>query len=205
MSLITDLSFQRILYQLCGAVVILASHGYLLALAAKLLGDSGPQYDQRLTLNPFSHAEPIGAFALILTQMGWVRPIALEPRALWGGAAGPLLVALAALVGSSVLGWCLWQLRPVAFSFLGGTGLGITVVGLLETMARMSLSFVIFNLIPILPLSAGHILIGIVPRIAAVLKRHQLIVSLVLGVAIMFGGALAMRQLVQVLSPIIFQ
>lgn len=176
-----DFSFQRLLYQACAAVLIIATHGLFLALAARLFGDKGPQHDGRLTLNPFSHLDPIGGLALAFTQFGWAKPVAIDRDALAGRAAGPLLVALAALAGSLALGWVLWQLRPIAFAMFTGGAFGVTVVGLLETAARASLSFVLLNLIPILPLTAGHLLIGIAPRAADLLNRFRLIVGAVIA------------------------
>lgn len=182
-----DFSFQRLVYQACACAFILATHGFLLAFAARILGDRGPQHDGRLTLNPVSHLDPLGALALAFTQFGWVKPVALERDALAGRAAGPLLVALIALAGSLALGWLLWQLRPVAFGVLTGGAMGVTVVGLLETMAQTSLAFVLVNLIPILPLTMGHLLRGIALGVAARLDRFRFPVGVVMGGLILFG------------------
>lgn len=182
-----DFSFQRIVYQACAAVFIIATHGLFLALAARLLGDKGPEHDGRLTLNPFSHLDPLGGLALVFTQFGWVKPVVIERDSLAGRAVGPLLVALIALAGSLALGWVLWQLRPLAYETLTGGAVGVTVVGLLEMTARSSLSFVLLNLIPILPLTAGHLLIGFAPRAAETLNRFRLVIGAVIAGLILFG------------------
>lgn len=196
MNFLPDLSFQRLLYQLFAALVVLTAHGYFLALMARLLGDRGPQYDGRLSLNPFRHTEPVGALLMVATQLGWVRPVALDREILVGKQSGPLLVALGALAGSFVLGWCCWQLRPFIFAAIGGGSGGITIIGLLETTARASLSFVIINLVPILPLSAGHIWLGIAPKLAAVLNANRLVVVIGLALVCLAGGAIFIRGLV---------
>lgn len=182
-----DFSFQRILYQAVAAVVIIATHGLFLALAARALGDKGPEHDGRLSLNPFRHLDPLGGLALAFTQFGWVKPVAIEPESLAGRAAGPLLVALIALAGSLALGWVLWQIRPLAYSVLTGGAIGVTVVGLLEMTARVSLSFVLINLIPILPLTAGHLLIGIAPKAAEALNRFRLLIGAAIAGLILLG------------------
>ena len=182
-----DFSFQRLLYQACAAVFIIATHGFFLALAARILGDRGPQQDGRLTLNPVSHLDPLGALVLVLTQFGWVKPVAIEREALAGRAIGPLLVALIALAASLVLGWALWQLRPVAFGIFTGGAMGVTAVGLLETMAQASLAFVLINLVPILPLTMGHLLVGIAPGAAEALNRFRLWIGVVIGGLVLLG------------------
>jgi hypothetical protein len=195
-SFLPDLSFQRLLYQFCAAIVVLTAHGYFLALAARLLGDRGPQYDGRLTLNPFRHTEPVGALIMIATQLGWVRPVVLEPDVLVGKRIGPLLVALGALSGSIALGWCCWQSRPLVFSAIGGGSAALTLMGLLETTARASLSFVIINLIPILPLSAGHLWLSIAPPVGAMMNRYRLPLALGLALVILLGLGSFVRGLV---------
>src|SRR5690606_11673524 len=153
----------------------------------RILGDRGPQQDGRLTLNPVSHLDPFGALVLVFTQFGWVKPVAIERDALAGRAIGPLLVALIALAASLALGGGLWQLRPVAFGVFTGGAMGVTAVGLLETMAQTSLAFVLINLVPILPLTAGHLLVGIAPGAAEVLNRFRLWIGVVIGGLVLLG------------------
>lgn len=201
---IIDLSAERIFYQLFAAIVVMATHGIFLVLAARLLGDRGPVYDGRQTLNPFAHAEPVGAFMLILTQFGWVRPVTLDPGQLKGGRIGPLVVAASALLATLALGWLLWQLRPVAFSVLTANSVGMTVIGLLETTARMSISFAVLNALPILPLSAGHLLFGLAPKVAARLEHYRLIAALVVAAIVFIWLGAALRGPISNLSRLLF-
>ncbi|WP_417579800.1 hypothetical protein [Pelagibacterium sp.] len=196
MNFLPDLSFQRLVYQLFAAIVVLTAHGVFLALGARLLGDRGPQYDGRLGLNPFSQTDPIGALVMIATQLGWVRPVTLDPGVMIAKRFGPLLVTALALLGTIALGWCCWQLRPLAYSVLGGGSAGVTVIGLLEVTAGASLAFVIINLIPILPLSAGHLWMGLGPSIASAVHRFRMPISIVLALAILAGIGPYVRGLV---------
>lgn len=204
MNLTFDVSAQRILYQFCAAAFIIATHGWFLALAARLLGDRGPQYDGRLTLNPFAHAEPLGALMLILTQFGWVRPITLDPRSLIGGRLGPLLVSLAALVATLTVAWLLWHARPFVFRVLTANSLGITVIGLIETTARMSVHFAVLNIVPILPLSLGHALIGLLPNVARRLERYRFPIALALALVTFIWLSVVLRGPSQTIARALF-
>ena len=183
-----DLSFQRILFQACAALIIITTHGFFLAAFARLFGDRGPQYDGRLSLNPFKHIEPIGALALVFVQIGWIRPLALETKLPRGGKSGPFLVAALSVLATLTLSLVFWNIRPLAFAQLGGGSVGISAIGILETTARSSVYFALFNLIPLLPLSLGHALIGFAPRLAGQLVRHQSLVALGLGAAVFATG-----------------
>ena len=187
MNPLIDFSFQRLVYQAVAAVLVIATHGLFLTLAARLLGDKGPEHDGRLTFNPFAHLDPIGAVALAFTQFGWVKPVAIDRDVLFARRLGPLLVALLALASTLALGWGLWSLRPVAYSAFTGNSFGTTVVGLLETGARTSLGFVLLNLVPILPLTAGHLLIGIAPRLAERLNKLRFVLGLAIVALIFFA------------------
>jgi Zn-dependent protease len=55
--------------------VTLPFHEYAHAFAAEKLGDRTARYQGRLTLNPLSHIDYLGALAIILFGFGWARPV----------------------------------------------------------------------------------------------------------------------------------
>jgi hypothetical protein len=56
-----DLSLDQLLIRAGACVIIVTIHGAALAAIARALGDRGPQFDERLTLNPVSHLDILGA------------------------------------------------------------------------------------------------------------------------------------------------
>ena len=55
-----DLSFLQLLTRAIATIVVLALMGFCVAGFARLLGDRGPAYDGKLTLNPFVHMDIFG-------------------------------------------------------------------------------------------------------------------------------------------------
>src|SRR5690554_4064921 len=150
-----DLSGQQIFYRLFAAIVVVTVHGLAAVLLARLLGDRGPQYDDRLSLNPFRHLDPVGMLSAVLTQFGWSRPPRLTTADLRGGVFGVVIVVLASLAVLLTLAKVLWMLRATVFAALPAASIGVVGVGLLERTAEMAVHVAVLNLIPLPPLGAG--------------------------------------------------
>jgi len=147
----------RMLLDGSAGLVVLALHGFFLALASKALGDMGPQHDGRLTLNPMAHVDIFALVGSVLAQLGWVRPMDIRADDVKGGRLGIVGIVLIAVAAT-------WALGRAA---MAGRGLLISVTppdmlqmaeAWLFTFTRMSERCALFNLIPILSLTAAHAL-----------------------------------------------
>ncbi len=139
------------------------SHGY----AALALGDPTAKFQGRLTLNPFSHLDPIGSFLVPLLGyflggfiIGWAKPVPFNPYNLrnqkWGEAlvaiAGPLSnISLAVIFGLIIRFASNTQIFNEAF------------LGLANFVVLINITLAIFNLMPIPPLDGSKILFAILP------------------------------------------
>ncbi len=142
------------------------AHGYI----ALRLGDPTAQLEGRLTFNPISHLDPVGAIVLVLTQaIGWAKPVPVDPRYLqhprkdlmWISLAGPAANVLAATVlaiGLHALG-LLMDLRGLDRDSLIGSAVWIVLFGV-----KINVLLAFFNLIPVHPLDGSKILAGLLPR-----------------------------------------
>src|SRR4030042_6249142 len=64
------------------AVSILAAitiHEFCHGLAADKLGDPTPRINDRLSLNPIKHLDPLGTLALFFIGVGWAKPVPIDP------------------------------------------------------------------------------------------------------------------------------
>lgn len=149
---------------------ILPIHEFAHAFAAKKLGDNTATISGRLTLNPLSHVDPIGALFLILFGFGWANPVPINPRNFRNykrdtaitAAAGPisnLCCAILAAFVSSIIVACdsAFSLPELAVTVLSYIYLG------LQYFAIVNLSLAVFNLIPIEPLDGSRILSYFLP------------------------------------------
>ena len=129
-----------------------AAHAYVADRTGKYMG--------RLTLNPAAHFDLIGSLAMILTGIGWAKPVPINPRNFRdpkkgmaiSAAAGPvsnLIVAGISLAAAKIL---------MYLSFATGANTVIsTLFTILRTMCYINISLAIFNLIPIPPFDGSRI------------------------------------------------
>ena len=141
-------------------------HEYAHGKAALSLGDPTAKMAGRLTLNPFSHIDPLGAICLFLFSFGWAKPVPVDTRFFHNtrrdiilmSISGPIANIAAAFVTGIFIRYFLlpWEiyLRVLVYMMLMNTGLGL------------------FNLLPIPPLDGSHVLENILPYHAAVKYRQ---------------------------------
>jgi Zn-dependent protease len=148
-------------------IIAFTIHELAHALTATYFGDTTPQRDGRLTLNPLAHLDPIGSLMLIFAGFGWARPVQVNPYALQrrspaalmlvslaGPASNLLMAALAALPFR--LGWVSLEEASFAMSNAGDHFLP-TLPQVLLVFIITNLGLMLFNLIPIAPLDGDKI------------------------------------------------
>ncbi|MGV8839424.1 MAG: hypothetical protein ACWA6X_03865 [Bauldia sp.] len=182
-----DLSGQQVLFRIGTALFIAGTHGYALALIARLMGDPGPGYDGRLTLNPLQHGQFFGFLSMVLFRIGWIRPMAIDHRLLRFGRFGLVVVVLGALAVTLLIAEGLWLLRPWLLTTFSGTSAVQGAVLWFENVAMLSSAFVVFNLIPIPPFAMGLVLSGYAPRVYALLVRRIFFPSAAIAAILYFA------------------
>ena len=81
----TDFTLQQIVLRFCALLLIVGAHGAAVAGAATALGDQGPRYDGRLSVNPLAHLDLLGLISGVLFSVGWIKPVAIDPGKLYPG------------------------------------------------------------------------------------------------------------------------
>jgi Zn-dependent protease len=135
-----------------------ASHAY----SANILGDPTARLMGRMTLNPIAHIDPLGTLILPLILIvlqapvfGWAKPTPINPINFQNPRRDSAFVALAGPASNFAM--------AIAFSIL----FRIFPNPFLFTIVAINLVLGIFNLIPIPPLDGYKILIGVLPKEAA--------------------------------------
>lgn len=136
------------------------SHGFV----AYKFGDNTPKDAGRLSLNPFTHLDPMGVLMLFIVGIGWAKPVPINYNNIqsrWKF----LLVAFAGPFSNFVMA----VLFSVIFYLLITTNTGINeniiapIIILLGIIVRVNLMLGIFNLIPVPPLDGANILRSLLP------------------------------------------
>ena len=161
---LSDLTLQSIAFRVLALLIIAGVHGGIVAGAAVFLGDKGPKYDGRLTAAPFGHLDILGGACLIVFGLGWTKPIAIDAGQFRIGRVGVVVVVLAAFVALLVTAAVLLLLILPSLTVLPYTA-GITTAAFLRIAAQLCVWFALFNLLPIPPLTGGHLLAAIDVRV----------------------------------------
>ena len=61
-------------------LIAITFHEFAHAFVADRLGDDTARREGRLSLNPFSHLDPIGTLMLLVAGFGWGKPVHVDPR-----------------------------------------------------------------------------------------------------------------------------
>jgi Zn-dependent protease len=144
-------------------IIAIPIHEFAHALSAVNNGDDGPRRDGRLSIMPWDHFDPFGAFFCLMSAifgfgLGWGKPVMVNPNVLhnpkWGmckiAAWGPFSNLLLAILFAMPLRFG-WVDHPSSLSLL------------LFTCLQVNLSLMLFNLIPVGPLDGAKIVVAFLP------------------------------------------
>jgi Zn-dependent protease len=135
-------------------------HEYSHGKAALSLGDPTAKNAGRLTLNPISHIDPMGAIFMFLFHFGWAKPVPVNPSYFENKRTGIILMALSGPVSN------------LAAAFIAGLFIRYLYINneiylrILVYLIILNTGLGIFNLLPIPPLDGSHVLENILPSSA---------------------------------------
>ncbi len=194
-----NFTIQTIIAEILAVLVIifliLPFHEWAHAQTAHLLGDKGIKQRGRLSLNPLSHIDPVGALAMLFIGFGWAKPVPVDARYFKNpkvGMAitafmGPVANLIAALAGLFVF-HTLWCIVPTFFT---AGGFGSYVLAFLQFYIIVNVNLAVFNLLPIPPLDGSKILFVFLPDKAVMFfYRYQMFFMIGL-IVLLWAGPLS--------------
>lgn len=172
--------------------LILPFHEWAHAEAAYLLGDKGIKERGRLSLNPLSHIDPVGALFMLLIGFGWAKPVPVDSRYFKNPKLGMGITALMGPVANLVAAFAgllvYYGILCASPSFLVSDGLGGIVRVFLVFYVQVNVNLAVFNLLPIPPLDGSKILFTVLPDSAvAFFYRYQMVFFAALFILIYTG------------------
>lgn len=133
-------------------------HEYAHGRLALYFGDPTARNAGRLTWNPISHIDPLGAICLFLFHFGWAKPVPVNPGYFRNIRRDTVFMSLGgpfANLGAAFLTGLLVRYAPFSW--------GIYAEFLIY-MLLMNTGLGLFNLLPIPPLDGSHVLENILPQ-----------------------------------------
>jgi len=153
------MTLEKILILIPVVLIAITFHELAHGWAAYRLGDPTPKAQGRLTLNPISHLDPLGALLLLVAGFGWAKPVQVNPNYFRGDRhKGMMLVALAGPLANILIAF----IGALLFSYLGSYG--SYGYAFFSNLVMINIYLAAFNLLPVPPLDGSKILAGLLPK-----------------------------------------
>lgn len=146
--------YEMLLY-LPGIIIAISFHEAGHAYASYFLGDPTPKFQNRLTLNPASHIDPLGLIALFFAGFGWGKPVQIDPRYYKNKRRDEFIVSIAGVTVNFVVALLMSLLLAAMFKYDNEfvfSAVGQVFVEVFINVVNINVVLMIFNLIPIPPL-----------------------------------------------------
>lgn len=143
--------------------IALVFHEVAHGLVAKWNGDPTAKYSGRLSLNPMRHFDPIGFIMMMLVGFGYAKPVPVNPSNFKHYRKGLFTVAIAGVVTNLIIAFI-----ATLFGSLMALGMAHSANAAVSNvfyyfsqffriLARINLSLVFFNILPIFPLDGFRV------------------------------------------------
>lgn len=144
------LSLPQLLSRLVAALIVIGVLGGSAAWWAGRLGDPGPTYDGRRTLNPLAHLDLLGLVHALFFRVVWMPRLDVDPSKLRAHAWSAFLLTVASSAILAALSALLIALRSAVPSTLSGSA-ALTVISLMNVTADFAIVTAVAHLLPVPP------------------------------------------------------
>ena len=176
----------NLLLQVIPALLCIMIHEICHGAAAYALGDRTAATQGRLSLNPLRHIDWFGLLMLAVFHFGWAKPVSVDMRNFKNPKRDMAITAFAGPLSNFVLAALALFLYGLLYTPLRGSGAGSFCLTMLNTLAYLSISLGLFNLIPFPPLDGSKVLFALLPDKAylrlMMLERYGMLVLILLVV-----------------------
>ena len=150
----------NILLSIIPALICITLHELSHGFVAYKLGDTTAKDAGRLTLNPIKHLDIMGILMMVVFHFGWAKPVPVNMYRFKNPKQGMAITAVAGPLANVVITIVFLFLYGLLFRSLGEHNYLMEMIYL---TAYLSISFAIFNIIPISPLDGSKVLFSVLP------------------------------------------
>lgn len=152
---------ERILGYVCvflALIIVLPLHEFAHAFVAVKCGDGTPKAYGRYTLNPMSHFDAYGLICFVFAGFGWAKPVPVNPYNFKNYKWGSFFVSIAGVTANFLLAFLVYPLFELSLKVPEFGYFTYVLQFTLFYIVSMSLSFTVFNLLPIYPLDGFRVI-----------------------------------------------
>ena len=155
--------FQIILLTLPGVIIAMTFHEFAHAWVADKLGDTTPRAQGRLTLNPLSHIDPFGIILLLFANIGWGKPVQINPRNFNSNKSMETCETLVSLAGPLINLILAFIFMIIYYALFWFTECSEIILLIVFYTITVNIGLGVFNLLPIPPLDGSKIFAKFLP------------------------------------------
>jgi Zn-dependent protease len=144
---------------LVALVIVITIHEFSHAWVANYFGDPTPKVNGRVSLNPLKHLDPIGTLMMFLVQLGWGKPVPVNPNYFQNPKRDEALTALAGPASNLVLA----LLIAIPLRYFGEM-MNPDIRFFLVILMDISIILFAFNMLPFPPLDGSKFLGWFIPK-----------------------------------------
>lgn len=149
----------ELLASFCAVIIVLTLHEFAHAYVAYKCGDPTPKWSGRLSLNPLRHFDLFGLLCFTFVGFGWAKPVSINPENFRNYRAGLGLTACAGIVVNYLTALLIYPVFLVVVYYMPEVPFVTLVLEYFFYLVfAYSLSFFVFNLLPLYPLDGFRIL-----------------------------------------------
>lgn len=161
------------------------AHGYV----AHLCGDDTAKWHGRLSLNPLRHLDLWGTLMILTVGIGYAKPVPVNTRNLRNFKRDTILVSLAGPLSNFLMAILYAGIFRVCSAFVTDINVLFWLwVVLIQIIASVNISLMVFNLLPIPPLDGSRLWSSLLPgRWAFKLEQYSRYITMGLFLALFLG------------------
>ena len=144
---------------LLAVAIVLTLHEFSHAFVAYKCGDLTPKIRGRLTLNPLAHFDILGLVFFALAGFGWAKPVPINPNNFTHYKRGLALTSVAGIAANYLSAFIFYPIYLLVTMYLQTPipQLNYFLSTFTMLLWMYSLSFAVFNLIPLPPLDGWNL------------------------------------------------
>ena len=149
----------ELLASFCAVIIVLTLHEFAHAYVAYKCGDPTPKWSGRLSLNPLRHFDLFGLLCFTFVGFGWAKPVSINPENFRNYRAGLGLTACAGIVVNYLTALLIYPVYLIVVYYMPEVPfVSLLLEYFFYLVFAYSLSFFVFNLLPLYPLDGFRIL-----------------------------------------------
>ena len=170
--------------------VVLTLHEFSHAFVAYKCGDPTAKWNGRLTINPVAHFDLLGLAMFTFAGFGWAKPVPINPNNFKHYRRGLVLTAIAGILMNFLSAFLFYPLYLLVLKYIAlpWEPINYFLRMLPFLMYSYSISFCVFNLIPLPPLDGWRVVDALNRRRGKVFRffQHYGNIILIILIAIHF-------------------